>query len=135
MAFSIIVFVTRKPTITPEAFKDYWENHHIPLLQSLTGDLFPREHKRLYFARAERKGFGGPANKDKPLLILRGSPEDFDFDATAELTWENEQTFHKFYKAVHRSETQAKLVKDEEIFLDPGKMRTVVIREAISSCR
>ncbi|CAI6340421.1 unnamed protein product [Periconia digitata] len=134
MTYSIVIFVTRKPTITPDEFKDYWENHHIPLLQSLTGDSFPRQHRRQYLARIERKGFGGPANKDNPPLVLRGSPEDFDFDGIAELTWDDEDTFRKFYKAIYSTEAAAKLARDEEIFLDPGKLKTVVVHEAMSTC-
>lgn len=130
MPFSILIYVTRKPSLTPEEFKDYWENHHIPLLQSLTGDSFPRQHRRKYLARTARKGFGGPANKDNPLLVLRGSPEDFDFDGMAELTWDDEAAFHKFYNAIYSKEAAAKLARDEEVFLEPGKLKAVVVDDS-----
>ena len=96
MTYIVIHFVTRKPTLTIEEFKHYWENTHIPLLKSLTGPLFPLHHKRRYLARTERKGFGGPANRDHPPLIIRGTPDDFDFDGIAEMEWETVKQVSKW---------------------------------------
>lgn len=135
MTYTIIIFVTRKPTITSEEFRDHWENKHIPLLKSLTGPLFPLQHKRRYFARIERKGFGGPANRDHPPLVLRGSPEDFDFDGVAELTWEDEKKFQDYYKAIYETDAAAQLAKDEELFLDAGKMKSIVVSESTGTSR
>ncbi|KAF2645066.1 hypothetical protein P280DRAFT_496162 [Massarina eburnea CBS 473.64] len=127
MPYTCLIFATRKPTITPSQFKDYWENIHVPLLKSLTGDLFPLRYKRQYLARVERKGFGGPANPDHPPLVLRGSPSDFDFDAIGEMTWEDEKTFQRFHKAIYETDVAAQLAKDEEYFLDAGGLKIVVI--------
>jgi hypothetical protein len=135
MPYNIFLFITRKPSLTPEEFKDYYENTHIPLLKSLVGDLFPLHHTRQYFARTDRKGFGGPANRDHPNYLLRGAPEGFDFDVIAELAWENEKVFHEFYKAIYKSDVAAKLALDEEHFLDSGSLRSVVVGETADTSR
>ncbi|KAH7139205.1 EthD domain-containing protein [Dendryphion nanum] len=126
--YSVILFITRKPTLTTEQFRNHWENVHIPLLQDITGHLFPKLFTRRYLARTERQGFGGPANRDRPLLVLRGNLEtEFDFDAIAEMTFESEKAFHEFYKCTYEAEAARKLAADEDSFLDPGKTKTVVV--------
>ncbi|KAF1959810.1 hypothetical protein CC80DRAFT_489894 [Byssothecium circinans] len=130
MAYTVLTFFTRNPSMTPDEFKDYWENKNIPLMQALLGDLFPIQYRRHYLARIERKGFGGPANPDHPPLMLRGSPNDFPLDGIAEMTWEDEKTFQKFYKAIHETDTALKLAKDEDLFLEPGTMKAVVVGDS-----
>lgn len=129
--YSIMLFVARKPTLTTDQFREHWENVHIPLLHELTGPLFPKQFNRRYLARTERMGFGGPANRDRPLLVLRGSLEEFDFDAIAEMTFENEKAFHEFYKCIYEAEAARRLAADEETFLDPGKMKIVVVGDTV----
>jgi hypothetical protein len=135
MLYTVFLFITRKPTITSEQFKSHWEEQHIPLLKSLVGPLFPLHYKRLYFARTQRKGFGGPANPDRPNFLLRGSPDNFDFDAVAELTWEDEKTFQEFYKAIYESETSVRLAVDEDQFMDSGGWKSVVVGSTANTTR
>ena len=135
MLYTVCLFLTRKPTITSDQFRIHWEDTHIPLLKSLVGPLFPLHYKRLYFARTERMGFGGPANRDHPLFLLRGSPDNFDFDAVAELTWEDERTFQEFYKAIYETKTAAKLAVDEAQFMDSGSSKSVVVGHTADTTR
>ena len=135
MPYVVLVFVTRNPTLTSEEFRDHWENTHIPLMKSLTGRLFPLLHTRRYLARTDRLGYGGPANRDRPPLVLRGSIDNFDYDATAELTFESEDAFRRFYRALYEPETAAILSRDEELFLDTGKIITVVVGDTQSTPR
>jgi hypothetical protein len=135
MPYTVFVFATRNPTITSEQFKSHWEDTHIPLVKSLVGPLFPLHYKRHYFARTERKGFGGPANRDNPAFLLRGSPDNFDFDAVAELMWEDEKTFQEFYKAIHTTKTAAKLAVDENQFLHSNGWKSVVVGDTANTTR
>lgn len=107
----------------------------MPLLQKLTGPLFPKHFTRRYLARTERKGFGGPANRDHPLLVLRGSLEEFDFDGVADLTFDSEKAFHDFYRCIYESGAAAKLAEDEDLFLEPGTMKMVVVGETICTTK
>jgi uncharacterized protein (TIGR02118 family) len=122
--FTIRVFVTRKPGISPTAFKDHWENKHIPLLKSLSGPLFPLSHTRHYLAR-------DPSNPDQAAVVLVGKPEDFDYDGFAEVAFESEAAFQEFVKVMQLPE----VAEDEERFTDRGKLKAVVIGETTVSKR
>ncbi|PSN72025.1 hypothetical protein BS50DRAFT_569605 [Corynespora cassiicola Philippines] len=134
MPYTVVYFITRKPTLSSDQFKDYWESKHIPLLQSLTGPLFPAEYTRRYLARIDRKGFGGPSNRDRPLLVLRGSPEDIDWvDGIAELSFDTEKAFQEFYRCIYETEAAAKLAADEEMFMDTSQIKAVVVGETTTT--
>ena len=130
MTYTVILFITRNSNLTSEEFKHHYENTHIPLVHSLVGSFWPKEFRRRYLARISRKGFGGPANPDRPLLTLRGSTFDDDYDCIAELSFTSEEMFHSFYKKIYERDVAAVLAKDEEKFLEPGKTRVVVVGES-----
>jgi hypothetical protein len=136
MTYTVVLFLTRSHTLTPEQFRDHYENTHIPLAYSLLAHCWPIIFKRRYLARIARKGFGGPANPDRPLLLLRGVlHDDFDCDCISETTFENEAHFLEFYRNVYSKEVAALLTRDEENFLQGGKTRIVVIGETWSTDR
>lgn len=133
MSYTIILFVTRKANLSPEEFKDHYENVHIPLAQRLCAGNWPTKFTRQYLARITRKGFGGPANPDRPPMLLRGDAQDIDYDCVSEMTFENEDAFQAFYKRVYEKDVAAKLAADETTFLELGKTRVVVVGETIST--
>lgn len=133
MTYTIILFVTRKPDLSPDEFRDHYENVHIPLAHRLCADNWPFKFTRRYLARITRKGFGGPANPDRPPLLLRGDAQDIDYDCVSEMTFESENAFHAFYKRVYERDVAAKLAADETNFLHQGKTRIVVVGETIST--
>jgi hypothetical protein len=134
MTYSILLYVTRKPDTTPEAFKDHYENIHLPLARELCGeDYWPFKFTRRYLARITRKGFGGPLNPDRPTFLLRGDAQDTDCDCVADMTFESEQAFQAFYKKIYERDVAKVLAADEQLFLDVGKTRVVVIGETIST--
>ncbi|KAF2228401.1 hypothetical protein EV356DRAFT_500655, partial [Viridothelium virens] len=61
MGFNIVAFVKRKPGMSPEAFKDYYENVHIPTILSMAGDVCFQIHRRQYLTLNETK---------KPVVLL-----------------------------------------------------------------
>lgn len=133
MTYTLVMFVTRNPDLSPEEFKDHYENVHIPLAQRLCAGSWPFKFTRQYIARITRKGFGGPSNPDRPPLMLRGDAQDIDYDCVAEMTFENERAFHAFYKRVYEKDVAAKLAADETKFLELGKTRVVVVGETIAT--
>ncbi|KAL2867519.1 EthD domain-containing protein [Aspergillus lucknowensis] len=124
MTFTIAVFVTRKPGLTPSDFRNHWENKHIPLLQRLGGSLFPLNHSRHYLAREETvDGDGGYC--DFPVTPLVGESADFTYDGFAVVTFASESAFRGFLSVMISDEVQ----EDEERFTDREKMRAVVLGE------
>lgn len=133
MTYTIILFLTRKPELTSEEFRDHHENVHIPLAQRLCACKWPFRYTRQYLARIHRKGFGGPANPDRPPLLLRGDAQDIDYDCMSEMTFESENAFQAFYKRIYERDVAAQLAADENQFLELGKTRVVVVGETIST--
>ncbi|KAF1947663.1 hypothetical protein EJ02DRAFT_1484 [Clathrospora elynae] len=129
MTYTVVLFITRNPDLNFEQFRDYYEYKHIPLSHSLLAAHWPIDFKRRYLARITRKGFGGPANPDRPPLMLRGEMNELDCDCIAEMSFSNEAHFQCFYKKVYEKENAAILVKDEERFMEQGKMQVIVVGE------
>lgn len=129
MTYNVVLFVTREPSLTLEEFQDHYEHKYIPLAYSLLSDLWPTTFRRQYFARIYRRGFGGPANRDRPPLMLRGDMVDIDCDCLAEMTFTDEKTFQKFYKRIYEKEIAAPLAEEEKKFLLTSKTRVVVVGE------
>jgi hypothetical protein len=115
---TFLIFVTRKPTLSPDAFKDYYENKHIPLLRSLAGPIFPISHTRRYLAR-------DPTPPDYPPRVILGNPDGFDYDAFAEATFENEDMLREFQKVMVSKE----VLEDEDRFTDRSRLRVVALGE------
>ncbi|KAE8400789.1 EthD domain-containing protein [Aspergillus pseudonomiae] len=114
--FTVVVFVTRKPDLSPDAFQDYWENHHVPLLRRLGGSTFPRSHIRHYLKRdSEAPGF--------PAAVVVGEPSDCTYDGFAIINFESEAAFREFLPVMSTAEVS----EDEHKFTDPSKMRVVVL--------
>jgi hypothetical protein len=133
MTYTVVLFVTRNHNLTSEEFRDHYENIHIPLAHSLLTSCWPIDFKRRYLARISRKGFGGPANPDRPPLMLRGEMEGLDCDCIAEMTFDSEARFQEFYKRLYSLENAAILARDEEKFLEKGKTRVIVVGETWST--
>lgn len=103
--FQLLMFGRRKEGLTPDQYRDHYENVHIPLMRNLTGDTFPLTHERHYVKR------DGPP--DFPAAILTGEQADFDFDAVAVLTYRDEAHFDANW-AFFEDEDFSKIIKEDE---------------------
>ncbi len=110
--FKVCAYLTKRSDITTDAFIDYYENHHIPLVLSLAP--MPRVYKRNYVVR------GDEANRESPTI---------DFDVVTELVWDNRSGFENW---VTRLGVPA-IADDEAKFLDRAKTRAYVIDERVSA--
>jgi hypothetical protein len=117
MPYNILIFVSRKPGLSHLAFKNHYETSHIPLLQFFAGNLFPKRHTRHYLQ------FGA---EDQPT-VLRGDKASFDYDAVADVSFDDEAAYHAFINVLNNEEALDKLVADEDKFSDREKMKIVVI--------
>ena len=131
MTFTVLIFCHRKPGTTPAAFKSHYEDTHIPLIQSLTGPHFPQSHKRFYIHRSPDSN---PENA-YPATVLAGAQSDFQYDAFAELSFEDEGEFQTLMGIVGRGEAKERLAADEEVFMDRPRMSVVVVEEPVVTRR
>ena len=110
--FKVFAYLTKRQGITTEAFKDYYENHHVPLVLSLAP--LPRVYKRNYLVR------GDAANLESPTI---------DFDVITELAWDDRSGFENWITGLG----VAAIADDEARFLDRSKTRAYVIDEGVSA--
>lgn len=119
MPYNILIFVRRIPGLSPSKFKDHYESH-VRLLQHFSGDLFPKLHKRYYLNFSED-------NHDSHPTVLQGDKASFDFDAVAEVSFDNEAAYHAFIDVLSTEEATEKLTADEDSFSVREKLKIVVI--------
>ena len=117
MPYNILIFVTRKSGISHVEFKKHYETTHIPLLQLYGGEHFPNSHKRHYLQ----------FNENNEPTVVQGNKAAFDFDAIAEVSFNDEAAFQAFLAALRVEEASKTLRMDEEKFSDGEKMRIVVV--------
>ena len=105
----------------------------MPLLRSLAGAHFPLSHTRRYIQRFSEANHGNEnikgeeGEKEYPATVLVGSQEDFEYDAIAELVFRDEEHFRVFMEVMGRKEAAESIAKDEEAFLDRGRLWVVAV--------
>ena len=103
----------------------------MPLVQSIAGAHFPKAHIRRYIHRTESAS--SSTDNDYPASVLLGAQSDFEYDAMAELTFDDETAFQTFFGIVSEQEAADKISKDEEMFLDRSKMKVVVLGDCVTT--
>lgn len=116
MPYDILIFLTSKPGLSPAEFKEGYESH-VRLLQHYAAHTFPKLHRRYYVK----------SGADNLPTILRGNKAFFDFDAVAEVGFEDEAAYRAFIQSLSGEEATAKLAEDEKRFADMEQMRVLVI--------
>lgn len=135
MTFKILLIVYRKPGLTPDEFKQKYENH-VQLVKRLAGDDFPLSHTRRYIARTvvdEADGDG--VNAKTPATVIIGSQDAFPYDAVAELTFTDQAAFQAFGAKMMSPPASEELAVDEEGFLDRPKLQIVVLGDVVETTK
>ena len=127
MPVTAIIYATRKQGVTPAEFKKHYEESHVPLVKSISGYLFPKSHTRFYVQRTHTGDPSDKPNKGYPATVLVGGQEAFDYDAYAELVFEDMQAFQQFMGCVTQPEAAKKIAEDEEKFLERSKMIAALV--------
>jgi EthD domain len=117
MPYNILIFVTRRSSISHSDFKKHYETIHIPLLQFYGGEHFPKSHRRHYLQFSEN---------DQPTVV-QGDKAAFDFDTIAEVSFDDEAAFQAFLAVLTVEEASKTLRMDEDKFSDREKMKIVVV--------
>lgn len=110
--YKVFAYLSKRPDLSPDAFIDYYENHHVPLVLSFAP--MPTVYKRNYILR------GHDDNREDPSI---------DFDVVTELAWDERSGFQEWIAKLGREE----IATDEGRFLDRAKTRAYVIEEHVSA--
>ncbi|KAI1344475.1 EthD domain-containing protein [Xylariaceae sp. FL0016] len=136
MAVRLLALVYRKPDITPEQFKEYYEVAHLPLLKFLVGEGFPISHTRRYIPRTTLTSLPGPygALLQYPATVISGSPSEFGFDCISEMDFRDQRHLQTYFAAMIRPDVSARLTEDCVKFMDMSRAApTVILSECIET--
>ena len=99
--------LVRLPSLTREAFQDYWHTKHAPLVRKHSATLGIRRYVQLHsFDPALSEG----------IRTSRGGPEQYD--GVAELWWDSFDALAKHLSAPGATEAGLELLEDERKFID-----------------
>lgn len=115
--YKVMWLLKRKEGITPEQFRDHYENSHAVLAQKYFGDLLI-EYKRNY--KTEAWGGGVPTEKDGAF-----GPIAWEFDCIAEWVMPNEEAFDQINRLFAHPVIGKEFHDDEEHFLDRASVTLI----------
>jgi hypothetical protein len=115
--YKIVSLVKRKPGLTREQFKNYYETTHSKL-----GDKYLPPYCTKYLRRY-LEPVGHP---------ITGSPEGFDYDCITEMWFPDEATYKAFTASVTAPEIAKVVIEDEEKLVDRAKTRRYVVEEHLA---
>ncbi|KAF1835917.1 hypothetical protein BDW02DRAFT_567529 [Decorospora gaudefroyi] len=136
MTFSVLVFYTRRPDVTPERFQTYMEETHVPLFKKVLGPHYPLSYNMRYVVRVS-SGAGdrlgattsakGRADPDAPVVLV-GSTKDVEWDALGEMVFRDELHVQQAF-AMMNSPAGEQVQDDEGEFTVPDKLRLLLMGE------
>lgn len=113
MVWKILLFMKRKPGMSMDAFRDYYENHHVPLALKNGGGL----HR--YFRRYLT-----------PLPHAEsGTCEELPYDVVTELWFDNEAVFKGTVEYLSTTVMSDEVVQDELNLFHRPTMRMALVTE------
>jgi hypothetical protein len=115
--YRVFGFLTKRDGLSMPEFKDYYENHHVPLLLSRAPK--PPIHKRRY------------VNRDEEFMK---TGLQVDFDVMVEVAFADEDTFLAYMGKLFGPEAVDDAVAvDEAKFLDRSQTRGYVVDEHVTA--
>lgn len=113
---TMIVFVTRKVGLSPEAFSDYWLNHHAPLVRSVPEFM---RHVRKYV-------------QHHPAALETGENSPFgdtqDYDGVGEIWFDSRASM----KAAFAEPRYLEIIRPDEVnFFDASRCLSFISHEHV----
>lgn len=112
----LLAFFCRKQGMSLTEFRDYYENNHVPLIQSLT--TVPFGYKRSYFQHDDE---------------LNTCTAPFQCDVVTEIEFASRATFEQFRTEIFAPGAGERLIADELRFMDRSRQWIIVIDEQVST--
>ncbi|KAF7187092.1 hypothetical protein HII31_11569 [Pseudocercospora fuligena] len=117
MVLKVLIFTKRLPSLTPAEYKDYYENHHMPLIRRISGDTAFLSHTRNYI----------PRNSDTNTAQLIMGEKDLDFDCVTEVIYRDLQHLHLQMATIGTDENTRLREEDEDKFIERSSVRIVMV--------
>jgi hypothetical protein len=127
MPCKLLMLVYRHPDMTPTEFHDYYENFHMPLVQSVTEGRFNFSHKRHYIQRIAANPAKTKEALGYPALVRDGSQQEFGYDCVTQFTFEDEGAMREFFTYLQYGEAAERIQHDNRQFMDVTKTASVLL--------
>jgi hypothetical protein len=108
--FKVMAFISRKPGMSIEAFRDYYEGIHTGVVASVAPPM-----------KAYRRNY---VNITEPF---RRSEDQIDFDVVTEMEFEDRAECERWFTAFRNADAYEKVGEDEENFIDRDRIRVCVV--------
>lgn len=115
--FKVMAFLTRRPDLSREAFVDYYETRHAPLILQLMPGI-----------RAYRRNYLLPGD-----MILGSAASPPDFDVVTEIYFDDRAAYEAGMHAFDDPAVMQRLIADEQNFLDRERTSFVAVEERAST--
>jgi len=115
--YKILLFMKRRPGMTFDAFRDYYENHHAPLCAKYASGI----------SRYVRRFLTPHPNPET------GARDELQFDVITELWFEDEAVFRGTVKYLATSIMPDEVVEDEKRLFDRSRTRMATVVECESA--
>src|SRR3954462_10021260 len=115
--FKIMAFLTRREDVETQAFIEYYETHHVPLIRSLAPT--PIGYRRSYLVRGDELNIEG---------------DEIGFAVVTELVFPARSAYLAWGRALAASTAGEPVISDDESrFLDRARTKAYVVDEHVSS--
>jgi hypothetical protein len=131
---AVVTMYTRRPNMSPEEFKAYFEDHHMKLIKKAFGGFQPLSYTRRYVERVgsglgDRLGAAVASRKnnhpDTPVCLI-GMPQDLGWDMQGEMVFRDELHLQQGLAQLGTTAGQA-VRDDEENFAVPHLLKIVLL--------
>src|ERR1700761_6100249 len=113
----VFAFLARRQGMDVQAFRDHYEDRHVPLICSLAPA--PLVYKRNYLKRGDE-------------LNLEGG-DAIGFDVVTEQVFADREAFHAWLAELAAPENAVRVREDEDRFLDRSHYFAYVIEECVTT--
>lgn len=114
--YKVVSFLKMREGLSADEFRDYYENHHVPLILSLAPA--PLVYRRRYLQHEKE---------------VTRSGNGINYDVTTELGFADESAFQEWMTTLFASGTAEKVITDESMFLDRTKTCAYVVDERVTT--
>jgi uncharacterized protein (TIGR02118 family) len=115
--FKLVALISAKPELSREAFIDYYESNHAPLVRRLLPTI-----------DGYRRNYLTPG-------LVPGREADENFDVITELTFTDQAALDEFWETIRRPEVIAAIREDEANFIQSDRTRMLGVQEFVSDRR
>jgi hypothetical protein len=108
----VLIFIRRKPGMSIEQFRAYYENHHRKLGEKIAPEIGMSHYRRRY------------------LTPISGN--EFEYDVVTEVGLKDQASFDAVVNAFARGDLAPEVEKDEQQFMDRSETRFLTFIECES---